>query len=932
MEDKNRALTALALGTLAFTICFACWVINAVLITDLVSHRIFAFDTAQVGWLLALPILTGAVSRVPLGILADRYGGRRVFFILMLAAALPLFLMSFADRYSHFLLASLGFGLAGGGFAVGVGYVSPWFRPERQGTALGIFGMGNAGAALTTVAAPWLLGWLTDRGADPEGWRWLPRLYALILMATAGVFFALTRERLASQASDQTLTGLLRPLASPVVWRFGLYYFLAFGAFVAGAQWLLPYSVNVYGITLAQAGLLAALFSLPSGVIRALGGWLSDHFGARTVMYGVFIGCFITCLILAIPKMNITSPGPGVSAKAAGEVSAVTPERISVGERSYGLTPPPERTPAQTDSGPQVLPSVTVWQEPLVAVGESVVKDQLLARGVTNIYYPANLWLFAALVFVFGVATGVGKGGVYKMIPEHFPAAVGAVGGMVGLLGALGGFVLPPVFGYLLEATGLWSTCWMVLAVISLVCLIELHRVVRRIMTEEAPDLAQLIERRPRTVAPLPPLPEDEFATLEDLLRRVPFFHDLTEEKLKNLVSIGGYRAAAPGETVFAEGDPGDALYVILKGSVKVHHRDAQGRDIPLNVLHAGEVFGEIALIDGEPRSASVTALTDSQLFQIGRRDFLTLLSRTPRMLADILMGLSGRIRETDRRYFESLLQRERLQAEQEIERHRAIAQMVAGVAHEINTPLGIVNQGASLITERFNPGTVKALARDEAAAETLRDAADAAALIQANIARADRLISAFKRLSVRQVSESRETVDIRELTREVVDFFRVRARQARLAIEVNDRLEGSDARWEGYPGQYSQVLLNLLDNAARYAYPEGAGGRVEVTLTAAGEGYTISVRDYGRGIPKEDLPKVFEPFFTTGRDRGGSGLGLSIVRNLVTTALQGTVRVDSALEQGTTVAVTVPKVVAPHPEPLALAEREQASLARMIP
>lgn len=190
--ERKPAIVALVMSTVAFTVCFACWVINAVLVTYLVSNGTYDFDQAQVGWLMALPILTGALSRVPLGILTDKYGGRMVFTVLMLTVSVAMFLLSFADSYRDFLLASLAFGVAGGSFAVGVGYVSVWFEKKRQGTVLGLFGVGNVGAAATTMLAPALLANFTREGAFIEGWRVLPKAYAVLILVTALAFFFLT--------------------------------------------------------------------------------------------------------------------------------------------------------------------------------------------------------------------------------------------------------------------------------------------------------------------------------------------------------------------------------------------------------------------------------------------------------------------------------------------------------------------------------------------------------------------------------------------------------------------------------------------------------------------------------------------------------------------------------------------------------------------
>lgn len=641
-DARRGALSALVMSTIAFTVCFAAWVVNAVLVTHLVNSGVYDYDADQVAWLLAVPILVGAVARVPMGMLADRFGGRVVLTANMLAAAVPMYLLSEVDSYAGFFAASLGFGLAGASFAVGVAFVAAWTRPERHGLALGIFGMGNAGAALTTLVAPHLLSSFTESGA--EGWRLVPRLYAAVLVITAVAFFASTRDKKTS-APAQGLRERLAPLASPIVWRLGLYYFLVFGGFVSLAQWIIPYGVNVYALSLAQAGLLASVFSLPSGVIRAAGGWLSDRFGARTVSYWVFGSTALACLVLAIPRMDIETPGEGVLAAEAGAITSVTPDAIRVGDRTHAVVARPAELPSETDGGERVLPAVTSWQEPIRDVGDEVAARELLARGVTRILYPANVWVFAALVLVVGITTGVGKASVYKFIPEHFPRSIGAVGGMVGLLGALGGFVLPPVFGALLRWTGFWASCWMVLALLSLACLISMHLVIRRIMAAEVPELAEIMERHPRTALDASIRLDGVASTsLEELLARVPFFDHLSQEELSSLARAGERRTLEASEDVFRQGDPGDALYVVLSGSVRVHHA-VDGEDVDIATLPAGRFFGELSLIDGQPRSATVTALEPVELFALDRKSFLERLSRTPHMVADLLIGLSANLR-----------------------------------------------------------------------------------------------------------------------------------------------------------------------------------------------------------------------------------------------------------------------------------------------
>lgn len=494
MRERAQANTVLFMNTLAFTVCFAVWMMNGVLITFLVDSNVFSWDKAQMGWLIGIPVLTGSIMRLPVGVLTDKYGGRIVYGLLMLIAAVPTYLVSYCHTYPQFLLAGLGFGLSGAAFAVGIAYTSVWFSRERQGTALGIFGIGNAGSALTSMGAPVLLRFLTHEGANLEGWRTMPKIYAAALVGMAFLFFLLTHSRKVEQKGELTLLQRLAPLKYARVWRFGLYYFLVFGGFVALAQWLIPYYVNVYGMSVATAGLMAAIFSLPSGVIRALGGWMSDRWGARTAMYWVLSTCLLGCLLLIVPRMDIESPGEGVMAARAGTVTAATAERVTVDGKEYPLRARTDARAAAQPEGMLIFPTASAWQEPVVQVGDVVKKRQLLARGVTHIYFQANVWIFTALVFVVGIMMGIGKAAVYRHIPDYFPTDVGVVGGIVGVIGGLGGFVCPILFGYLLRWTGIWTTCWMFFAGLALISLLWMHRVIQRMMHAEAPALMRHIE------------------------------------------------------------------------------------------------------------------------------------------------------------------------------------------------------------------------------------------------------------------------------------------------------------------------------------------------------------------------------------------------------------------------------------------------------
>lgn len=500
-SDQRRAWWILAVNTFAFTVCFAAWMMNGVLITFLVDNGVFSWDPAEMGWLIGIPVLTGAVFRLPLGIATDKWGGRIVYGLLLLFASLPMYLVSYCNSYWQFFIAGLGFGFCGTSFAVGIAYTSVWFPKNLQGTALGIFGAGNAGAALTSLGAPHVLNWLTTNGQSMEGWRTLPKLYAALLLATGIVFLFTTKTRIPPDSAQKTIRQRLAPLRTVRVWRFGLYYFFVFGGFVALAQWLVPYYVNAYGMTVAAAGALAACNSLPSGVIRAAGGWMSDRWGARLVMYWVFGTSLLCCALLVVPQMDIYSPGSGVMAKAQGTVHSVSQGEIVVdnpkrGMMTYALKPKGDDLVSLEErrSGLLILPRSQSWQEPVVEVGHEVHKKQLLARGVTQIFFQANVWIFTTLSLILGAVMGIGKAAVYKHIPDYFPNDVGVVGGIVGVLGGLGGFVCPVIFGYLLKETGLWTSCWMFFFVLVAVCLLWMHLAIRRMMHQQVPTLMTQID------------------------------------------------------------------------------------------------------------------------------------------------------------------------------------------------------------------------------------------------------------------------------------------------------------------------------------------------------------------------------------------------------------------------------------------------------
>ncbi len=291
---------ALGMSTTAFTVCFAVWTIFSII--GIQIRQELGLTQTEFGLLVGTPILTGSLIRVVLGIWTDQYGGRRVFTVTMLAAAIATFLLAYAHTYAQTLVAALGVGIAGGSFAVGVAYVSRWYPPERKGTALGIFGAGNVGAAVTKFFAPLVL--------LAFGWQAVAQVWAAALVVMAVVFFVTTKEdpvvaeRRRTGAKPASAWLELAPLANVQVWRFALYYFFVFGAFVALSLWLPQYMMKVYGLDMKSAGMIAAFFSVPASLLRAYGGHLSDTYGARRVLWWTFLVSIVATFLLSYPPTD----------------------------------------------------------------------------------------------------------------------------------------------------------------------------------------------------------------------------------------------------------------------------------------------------------------------------------------------------------------------------------------------------------------------------------------------------------------------------------------------------------------------------------------------------------------------------------------------------------------------------------------------------
>ena len=395
--EKYKRYAVLVSSTVSFTVCFMIWMMLAVV--GIPIKKQLGLSETEFGFLAALPVLSGSLIRVPLGIWTDKFGGRIVMFVLMLLSVPAIFAMQYATQYWQFLIIGLMMGLAGGSFSVGTPYVARWLPKEQQGLAMGVFGAGNAGSAVNKFIAPALIA--------AGGWTLVPNVYAGIMLVTAIAFWFFSyhdpKHLVSSKAS---LKQQLLLLKEPGVLRYSQYYSVVFGGYVALALWMTKYYIDEYGVSMQSAAFLAACFSLPGGVLRAVGGWLSDKYGAYKVTWGVMWVLWVCFFILSYPNTDFVIHG------GKGDIAL-------------------------------------------------------------NIHL--NVVVFTVLMFAAGIAMAVGKASVFKFVANDYPDNIGAVSGAVGLAGGMGGFLLPIMFGALLDWSGVRSTAFMLLYGCTCVSLICMH-------------------------------------------------------------------------------------------------------------------------------------------------------------------------------------------------------------------------------------------------------------------------------------------------------------------------------------------------------------------------------------------------------------------------------------------------------------------------
>ena len=299
-QDK-QARKVLLMATLAFAANFSVWTLYAVM--GISINESLDLSATQFGFLLASPMLTGALLRFPVGFLCEIYSCRKLFIIQMILIVPAILALRWVETYVGYLLVGLVIGISGVSFTIGIRYVSSWFERNQQGYAMGVFGAGNAGAAITLAIAPLIISFW---GFDAIG-----PFYALGMIAMIGLFTLMAPEesRYMESRRNKNLDYHLAPLKDLQVWRFGLYYYFVFGSFLALLLWLPQYYMSAYQLDIQTAMLLTLLFVTSSSMVRALGGWFSDRYGGRAVNWGVFWTCLVCLFFLSYPPTTMIIHG-----------------------------------------------------------------------------------------------------------------------------------------------------------------------------------------------------------------------------------------------------------------------------------------------------------------------------------------------------------------------------------------------------------------------------------------------------------------------------------------------------------------------------------------------------------------------------------------------------------------------------------------------
>jgi NNP family nitrate/nitrite transporter-like MFS transporter len=841
------------------TVCFAAWMMLGV--TGIPIRDQLGLNASEFGLLTATPVLTGSILRLPLGIWTDRFGGRIVMFVLLIASAFPLWLSSYATHLWQFLALGLALGVVGGAFAVGTPYVARLF-PNHRGLAMGVFGAGVSGAAINMFVAPHLV--------NHFGWQSVPRTYAAVLLIVAALFWVLSLPDPGKNTATLPIRRQLAVLRDPRVWRYCQYYSIVFGGFTALSLWLPQYFLHNYHFPIAQASLMAACFALPSGLMRAFGGWLSDRFGAHNVTWWVLGGAWICLLLLSYP---------------------------------------------QTD-----------------------LEIQTLGRPL-SFHLGPTAWEFVAGLLILGFCFACGMASTYKSISDEFPTNMGAASGVVSMFGGLAGFLLPIMFGALIDITGIGSSCFMLLFT----------------MVSAALILSYLTEASRVRVNGHPI--EDDGERVFSLGARGKIILACSAVMACMLifsvtVLVLGAQMGGPSR------EPYDKTFVSLHYAQKAqtafvrleaHHTDA---DMPLTggsdaaavagMLHDLEVSAEQAMSDKE-RSAAVVAsadlarLTDSTadaprptLSSIGQQ-----LERLTQRFADdaserrqtadaamsklrgilLIIAAAAVVSAAAFAWFLSigLLSATRTIAERKMlqqalvgaldDAHAALrvkSDFLANMTHELRTPLNAIVGFSEVLKQNgeLNVHHVRQVNLIWDASQTLLGVVNN--------------VLDFSKLEAGAVELDMYPFDPAQVVESTVSLLADQALAKGLTVSVS--AAGLEGPLLGDGVRLCQVVLNFVSNATKFT----PRGEIEVRVHQRDEGerrrLRVEVKDSGIGVPRDQIDTIFDRFTqadaSISRQYGGTGLGLAISKRIIE-ALGGQIGVDSELGRGSTFWFEVPMLVA---------------------
>lgn len=311
MTETQRpgASRALFLSTTAFAVSFAVWGLLAALAPTFT--QIYNLSATEKSLMIAVPVLLGSIGRLFSGILADKFGGRNVFAALLVFSAVPAIAIGFSSSFTQLIIFGLFLGIAGTTFPVGVGFTSRWFAPEKQGTALGVYGMGNIGQSIAVFFAPVLALWLGD-------WRPVFFIFAAVTIAWGIVFYAFARNDATTVRPKSLAESLAVLKSSKIAWVLSLFYFLTFGGFVALSLYMPTFLREIFALTPTDAGARTAGFVILATLMRPVGGILADKLGGAKVLIFVFAAIAALSLLLSFASIALFTVGALGCAAALG--------------------------------------------------------------------------------------------------------------------------------------------------------------------------------------------------------------------------------------------------------------------------------------------------------------------------------------------------------------------------------------------------------------------------------------------------------------------------------------------------------------------------------------------------------------------------------------------------------------------------------------